>query len=275
MSGGQYELHARFLVVEDDRLVATTLERLLRHFGRVTLASSVGQASAGFANCSPTAIVLDEGLPDGSGLDWLESIAAARRDPATLVVTASDDRDIERRAHRLGHAVLHKPFAHESIEHFARSSLAASHTSGRARDLVARVATAYRWGPCQTKILALAVARVPRKLQPEILRVSHDRLKKVIRMMVHDAGVFELDDLANEIVRSVVTWPRAEPSPGGGVARHGRAPGVARPTARSRTDAFCQGPSEGPAAAGRPLVDGRGVSAEWPAPRNRRDPWQM
>ena len=104
---------ARILVVEDDRGIATMLERGLRLAGhRVAIAGGVGEARSAWAAERFDLVLLDVMLPDGDGIELL----AERRDggdgvPAVLL-TAREEGELHERADRAGAtAYLPKPFA--------------------------------------------------------------------------------------------------------------------------------------------------------------------
>ena len=82
----------RILVVEDHEEVSELVERSLTRDGhRVARARNIAEADAHLADEGAEVIVLDLGLPDGSGLAWCRRIRAEGvRDPI-LVLTAQTD----------------------------------------------------------------------------------------------------------------------------------------------------------------------------------------
>jgi DNA-binding response OmpR family regulator len=65
------------LAVEDDAIVRTTLQRVLRSEGYdVALAPTAGAGLAECARLKPDAVVLDVHLPDGNGVDVCRAIKA-------------------------------------------------------------------------------------------------------------------------------------------------------------------------------------------------------
>ncbi len=108
----------RLLLIEDDVHIARELmlrwrdsERLARHVG------SLAEADAALAGGSFDIVLLDLGLPDGDGMDWLA--AYRRRDPqgAVLVMTARDRVADRVKGLRLGaDDYLVKPFAPEELD---------------------------------------------------------------------------------------------------------------------------------------------------------------
>ena len=108
----------RLLLIEDDIHIARELllrwrdgERLAQH------AATLAQADAALAQATFDIVLLDLGLPDGDGMDWLAAWRA--RDPhgAVLVMTARDRVADRVRGLRLGaDDYLVKPFAPEELD---------------------------------------------------------------------------------------------------------------------------------------------------------------
>src|ERR1700761_3361392 len=79
----------RVLVVEDHEDVSELVERSLTRDGhRVTRVRSIAEADAHLAESSVDVIVLDLGLPDGSGLEWCKRARATDVRNPILVLTA-------------------------------------------------------------------------------------------------------------------------------------------------------------------------------------------
>ena len=77
------------LLVEDDPAIARTVTFALEREGFVvTHASLLGQASAAMAAKQFSAVVLDVGLPDGTGLDWCRELRARGSQIAVLILSA-------------------------------------------------------------------------------------------------------------------------------------------------------------------------------------------
>jgi DNA-binding response OmpR family regulator len=81
------------LLVEDDVNLGRALVKVLKDRYRVNWVRSLEAAKAHFVAAEYDAILLDLGLPDGDGVDWLRSLR--RRDCSTpvLIVTARDALD--------------------------------------------------------------------------------------------------------------------------------------------------------------------------------------
>lgn len=84
------------LVVEDDDVIARSLQAtLVEHLGvpDVEIAGSVAQVRAALERRTPGLILLDLGLPDGTGFDVLDLVERGRVRPIVVVVTVFDDDD--------------------------------------------------------------------------------------------------------------------------------------------------------------------------------------
>lgn len=81
----------KILVVEDDQTISLGLKHALSQRGHdVSLVFTVQQALVNFSAYAFDLVLLDLGLPDGSGYDVL-SIIRAKSDVAVIVLTARDD----------------------------------------------------------------------------------------------------------------------------------------------------------------------------------------
>ena len=108
----------RVLLVEDDAVIARELA--LRWVARGWVArnaASLADADAALAQDGSELIVLDLGLPDGDGLDWLVRLRQRDRTTPLLVLTARD-RVIDRVAGLRSGAddYLVKPFAVDELD---------------------------------------------------------------------------------------------------------------------------------------------------------------
>ncbi len=79
----------RILVVEDnDRLAKLVADGLQRRGFSCDIAGSLALADGAMAEAAYDAIVLDLGLPDGDGIDWLANRRQYRQMPPAIVQTA-------------------------------------------------------------------------------------------------------------------------------------------------------------------------------------------
>ena len=110
--GSEGAAKAHVLIVEDNELVTAALRILFEETGRrVTVAHSVAEAvSAGEAD-PPDLLLLDLTLPDGDGLEVVQSLAKRGVKPkATVALTGRDDPESRKRCSAAGiTAVMVKP----------------------------------------------------------------------------------------------------------------------------------------------------------------------
>jgi len=86
-----YSAMTGILLVEDDALIVSSLERTLRWEGyRVDVAKSVREARSTISDAHGL-VLCDLSLPDGNGLDLVQELAAQRPERPILILTASDD----------------------------------------------------------------------------------------------------------------------------------------------------------------------------------------
>jgi DNA-binding NtrC family response regulator len=94
---------ARILIVDDDRSIRRTLEKLLVGDGyEVSTAADAPAAIAAVTGAPPDLVLLDLGLPGGSGFDVLTAIGEREVRPTVVVITARDDMQSTVKAIQLG-----------------------------------------------------------------------------------------------------------------------------------------------------------------------------
>jgi DNA-binding response OmpR family regulator len=81
------------LLVEDDLRLGQALLKLLERHYRVLWVRTLEAARSRFADSDVDVVLLDLGLPDGDGLEWLRSLRAQGCETPVLVVTARDALD--------------------------------------------------------------------------------------------------------------------------------------------------------------------------------------
>ena len=94
---------ARILVIEDDDVFAELLAMHLEDRGhRPEIAGNLAQARQRLADNAPDAILLDQQLPDGCGLDLLAEIAGEPPVPPVIMITGVSDNALAIDAMRRG-----------------------------------------------------------------------------------------------------------------------------------------------------------------------------
>lgn len=84
----------RILIVEDDRNLSRSLAQGFREHGfEVALAGTLMQARERLRADGPDLVVLDLGLPDGDGFEWLAELQRSSGGPSILISTARGELD--------------------------------------------------------------------------------------------------------------------------------------------------------------------------------------
>ena len=126
----------RILIVEDDAGIASGLAATLRGAGyAVDICDSLARAGTALRTESFDMVLLDLGLPDGDGIDWLRSLREEGRMLPVLIMTARDA--LTDRVTGLDEGAddyLVKPFAPEEL--LARMRVALRRSEGRASPLL-------------------------------------------------------------------------------------------------------------------------------------------
>ncbi|MEI8308274.1 MAG: response regulator [Chloroflexales bacterium] len=93
----------QLLLIEDDLVLQIALSAMLRHEGYLLLmAHSVADALDQLQHEHPIIVLLDLGLPDGSGFDVLQMLNESPDSPIVIVTTASDTLPTAIKAMRMG-----------------------------------------------------------------------------------------------------------------------------------------------------------------------------
>ena len=120
------------LLVEDDLNLGNALSKLLKRHYRVHWVRNLEAAKNHFASAEYDAMLLDLGLPDGDGMEWLHSLRAAGCNTPVLIVSARDALDDRVRGLDTGaDDYLVKPFEPEEL--LARIRVLLRRKSGRAQ----------------------------------------------------------------------------------------------------------------------------------------------
>ncbi len=101
------------LIVEDEKNLGVTLFEYLENIGyKVKLAQSVAEADSLFQIFEPQVVLMDIGLPDGSGLDLARRMRLERSDFLLFFLSALNDPDTKVEGLEIGaEDYITKPFA--------------------------------------------------------------------------------------------------------------------------------------------------------------------
>jgi DNA-binding NtrC family response regulator len=118
---------SRILIVDDDRSIRRTLEKFLGGEGYEV--ATAQDAPGAVAAADTDLMLLDLGLPGGSGFDVLAALAHRPRPPTVVVITARDDMQSTVKAIQLGaYEYLTKPVDIERLRQVIQRALASRET---------------------------------------------------------------------------------------------------------------------------------------------------
>ena len=168
------------LVVEDDASLQRSLVMTLKTAGYAPIgAGSLAEARRMRSHHRPQAILLDLGLPDGDGLDFIGAVRAEALTPI-VVLTARDAEALKVRALDAGaDDYVTKPFGLDELLARLRAALRHAVQAGGS-------APSVRTGPLEIDLAARVVRREGREIELspkefEILALLAAQLGKVVR----------------------------------------------------------------------------------------------
>ncbi len=122
------------LVVEDSRFASEAVRLLcLKSGARIRRADSLGSAQRHLAVYHPSAVIVDLGLPDGSGIDLIRRLAKAAQRIPVILATSGDDRLFAAAMDAGADGTLTKPI--ESLAVFQQALISLLPTAQRASGL--------------------------------------------------------------------------------------------------------------------------------------------
>jgi two-component system NtrC family response regulator len=109
---------SNILIIDDEKLLCTTLSRYMRHMGHdTTYALSLEDGLKEVLSNTFDVVFLDVRLPDGNGLDALPRIQKAPSAPEVIIITGEGDPDGAEIAMKSGAwAYIEKPLSLEKME---------------------------------------------------------------------------------------------------------------------------------------------------------------
>lgn len=202
MSGPGY-----WLVVEDDEKVANVLRRVLERFRVTQVVATVQAAKALLATDARwTGLIVDIGLPDGSGFEVVMYARRAMPLVPILVLTGNHERDDINRAHQLRAEYLVKPAAGPELFGFLRRAVSLERVPNeRVAWLVEELTQRLQLTAREAELIAAAVGNTPRSELREQFSITDNTLKTQIRQVLQKTGFESLDALAKAILRAALT----------------------------------------------------------------------
>ncbi len=195
-----------YLVVEDDSVLAQALSRFLSTTGGgTTVASTIADALEFIDAGGPLAgMVLDVGLPDGSGLELLAAARARGVQVPALVLTGYQDEGTITSAQLHRAQFLPKPPREENLRAFVDAAMTFRKlTRVRLQETVDDWAISHGFTPREKEIMLLACTGFARGELAERLGVEETTMKTMVRRLLRKSGQFTLGDLAAKVHRAL------------------------------------------------------------------------
>ena len=118
-------MNSRILLVEDDSALAQILTMHFEELGyEVHHSITLAEAHETIIEQQPDLIILDQGLPDGKGYDFLCKIIAEGVQATTIMMTAQHDLELAIAAVKAGaFDFIHKPIKTEALDYTVKRAL--------------------------------------------------------------------------------------------------------------------------------------------------------
>jgi len=200
-----------FLVVEDEPHAAENMVRLLQRVRPSQFALTIREARQALSSrWDWTGLIVDIGLPDGSGLEVVR--LARDRFPILpiMVLTGHHDRASINASHELRAEFVCKPASEGDLFGFVRRAVAFERVPDqRLAFLLDEVARRCTLSMRETEILAAALGSTTRAQLLEQFGVSDNTLKSQIRVLLRKTKHDSLDSLAKAVLREALEGGRA------------------------------------------------------------------
>ena len=176
----------RFLVIEDDPATARGLARIVSGYGEAFVSATAREAERLLESSSNwSAILVDLGLPDGSGLDVLAHARGANALTPIMVLTGCTEAATINAAHDLGAHYVVKPVESDRIARFVAGAIKIPVTSHRALEALA---AQYGLSEAEVDILRRAATGEDREWMARARGSSILTVKKQIANMLAKTG---------------------------------------------------------------------------------------
>ena len=195
-----------YLVVEDDAVLVRALSRFLRRSGgEATTAPTIAEALRHVATGKPIdGMLLDVGLPDGSGLELLALARAHGVHAPALVLTGHHDGDTIARAQLHRAQFLPKPPREENLRAFVETTVELRRlTRVRLEEAVAEWSERHGLAAREKEVLLLASMGFGRQDLAEKMGVQKTTVKTTVRRLLRKSKHFTLGDLTATIHRAL------------------------------------------------------------------------
>jgi DNA-binding NarL/FixJ family response regulator len=195
-----------FLIVEDDEAVSAAVRRTFDRF-RPTHAVSTLSAAREFFATSPRCcgLVVDLGLPDGSGLSLVAEVRAHAPKLPVLILTGTVQADLINAAFALRADYLCKPGSRDDFVAFIRRALLSGVDGRKKVDvMIEELVVTHSLSQPEAAILRKVAKDHPRGTLAQELGVNENTLKTQIRTLLRKCNATTLDDLLRQVLRRAI-----------------------------------------------------------------------
>lgn len=200
----------RFLVVEDDPIVANAfVSNISRHAPAVSVAS-VAEARVARRNEQWIGIVLDVRLPDGNGLEFLQELRAQGDKVPVLVATGHFDPFIANACHRLDAHCVFKPDLLVNLLRFVGDAIAAQPSDELLQAVVKEITAEFDLTIRESQIATLVARGVPRDELAETMGVTNNTVKTIIRGLLGKLNETSVEAAARLVLERMVERARRD-----------------------------------------------------------------
>ena len=185
---------ARILIVDDDRSIRRTLEKFLGGEGYDVATAMDAPSAIANTDESIDVMLLDLGLPGGSGFDVLAAFAERPHPPAIVVVTARDDMQSTVKAIQLGaYEYLVKPVDIDRLRAVIQRALESRETRDQLEEFVSRAAEQHQVGDILGKSQPIRdvwkqIGAVSTTRAPVLIRGESGTGKELVAKAIHVAS---------------------------------------------------------------------------------------
>jgi DNA-binding NarL/FixJ family response regulator len=197
-----------FLIVEDVVVVRDSLVRALAPHGHVEAVGSCAMARQALKRRRYDSLIVDVGLPDGSGFDLVQPARQKWPGIWVLVLTGLSDHAVVARAHELGVSYLLKPFELDQLSVHVEETRARRNAGDRRISVTLdRWTRAHALTESESELLALGVRGVPRESLATLRGVRKDTIRKQIQVLIQKTGDASFEEAVNSFLREALTEP--------------------------------------------------------------------
>lgn len=185
----------RFLVAQDDHTASRGLVRWAMRYGECVHATSYESATAALSEVnSLTALIVDEQMHDGSGMQLAENARKLSISLPILVISADASRATVARAFRMDATVLRSPISPRDVDLFLNRATVRVARRDESRSSRLQVfSRMFALSPRQEELLTLLSTGMPRRSLAAHVGMSENTVKTQVRAILKKTHAHSLE----------------------------------------------------------------------------------